>query len=792
MIIKGNARGNAKWLADHLARTDTNEVAEVVEIRGVVSRTPLGAFREIAATALCTKARDPLYHANIDPPADEKLTAEQWARAVDALEDRLGFRDQPRVVVRHLKEGREHVHVVWSRIDIENRRAIPDSHNFRKHEEVARALEREFGHARVQGAHVEREEAERPARTPTRAEMQQAERTGIDPKAVKAEVSGLWQQTDNGKAFAAALDEAGYRLARGDRRDFVIIDQAGEVHSLARRVEGARAADIRARMADLDPAGLPDAEQAKAMQAARALARGDQAGRGAAEPGAVPLAEPAARPEAATVEAEAPTGKATRPKRTRTRAKASRDAAEDAGADQAPQAEPAPAAPAEAIQPEADRIDQPGRDAAEAAEPPVLPAQRTEGAAPAPVAAPPQLETEAEAQAKPDLPAPLEAQQPAAVVESPAAPEAASTPDAAPETAPASGSLVDALTAARRHLLDVLRRVFTRRSELEEARAPAAPAPVEAEAQTEPAEQEQRRQQFLDVLKGARAAASPPARQVLEADAERSRYPEDQSPKPEAKPVAEVDSERPRNPDKQAPAPAIEPIAAPEPEAPALPAIIADAQRRQVAEAEREEAEAKRRRQEDEQRKREEDEERRWRDPRISQEEAQLLSRQARQDSTERKALQEKQSVEWRRLEKTEATRAKRDSIEEDQIARAEAEEDEARQPRGLLGKLKGLLSPAAARERDEEQRRIEAQRIRDHADRLAQRRERDAEARRMLTEAQALEKATAEKAREARRARELEELRQRQRDREERERQREREARERGGGRGDDGGREM
>jgi hypothetical protein len=782
MIIKGNARGNAKWLADHLARTDTNEVAEVLEIRGVVSRTPLGAFREIAATALCTKARDPLYHANIDPPADEKLTAEQWARAVDALEDRLGFKDQPRVVVRHLKEGREHVHVVWSRIDIENRRAIPDSHNFRKHEEVARALEREFGHARVQGAHVEREEAERPARTPSRAEMQQAERTGIDPKAVKAEVSGLWQQTDNGKAFAAALDEAGYCLARGDRRDFIIIDQAGEVHSLARRVEGARAADIRARMADLDPAGLPDAEQAKAMQAARALARGDQAGRGAAEPGAVPLAEPAARPEAATVEAEAPTGKAPRPKRTRTRAKASRDAAEDAGADQAPQAEPPPASPAEqpapvvqqidpaeAIQPEAGRIDQPALDAAEAAEP--------------------QLETEAEAQATPDLPAPLEAQQRAEV---PAAPEADPTPDAAPEAAPASGSIIDALTAARRHLLDVLRRVFTRRSELEEARAPAAPAPVEAEAQPAPTEQEQRRQQFLDVLKGARAAASPPTPPVLEADAERSRYPEDHSPKPEAKPVAEVDSERPRNPDKQAPAPAIEPIAAPEPEAPELPAIIADAQRRQAAEAEREEAEAKRRRQEDEQRKREEDEERRRRDPRIRQEEAQLLSRQARQDSTERKALQEKQSVEWRRLEKTEATRAKRDSIEEDQIARAEADEDEARQPRGLLGKLKGLLSPAAAREREEEQRRIEAQRIRDHADRLAQRRERDTDARRMLTEAQAREKATAEKAREARRARELEELRQRQRDREERERQREREARERGGGRGDDGGREM
>ena len=93
MIIKGAARGNAGWLADHLERTDTNEVAEVVEIRGVAARTTRGAFREIAATALCTKARDPLYHANIDPRADETLTRAQWAQAVDTLEGNLASRD---------------------------------------------------------------------------------------------------------------------------------------------------------------------------------------------------------------------------------------------------------------------------------------------------------------------------------------------------------------------------------------------------------------------------------------------------------------------------------------------------------------------------------------------------------------------------------------------------------------------------------------------------------------------------------------------------------------------------
>jgi hypothetical protein len=272
MIIKGNARGNPKWLATHLHRTDTNESAELVEIRGLVAGDTLGALREIAATAVCTKARDPLYHSSLSPEMGQVLTPEQWHRAVDALEGKLGFTGQPRVVVRHVKKGREHCHVVWSRIDVERRRAIPDSFNFRRHEEVARELETEFGHTPTLGALVRPKREPRPARTPSRAEMMQAQKSGIDPAAVKTELTMLWRQTDTGKAFAAAIQDAGYRIARGNKRDFIVLDQAGEVHSLGRRIDGAKAADIRARMADIDPAGLPDAAGAKAIQAERAKA----------------------------------------------------------------------------------------------------------------------------------------------------------------------------------------------------------------------------------------------------------------------------------------------------------------------------------------------------------------------------------------------------------------------------------------------------------------------------------------------------------------------------------------
>jgi hypothetical protein len=169
----------------------------------------------------------------------------------------------------HEKKDREHFHVVWSRIDLDTLRTISDSHNYRKHEIVARELERAFGHERVQGAHIERDGQPRPERTPSHKEHQQAERTGISPKAAREHIMGLWQRTDSGASFRAALEQSGWTLARGDRRDFVVIDPKGEAHSLARRIEGAKAKDVRARMADIDMKQLPSVIEGKAIQYAR-------------------------------------------------------------------------------------------------------------------------------------------------------------------------------------------------------------------------------------------------------------------------------------------------------------------------------------------------------------------------------------------------------------------------------------------------------------------------------------------------------------------------------------------
>jgi hypothetical protein len=269
VVIKGTSCAGARRLAIHLTRTDTNERAEVRELTGVSADDLRGALLEMEAVASGSRTTKPFYHASINTRADERLTDEQRAQAIDRLAEKLGLSGQPRVVVVHEKEGREHCHIVWSRIDLDHMRTISDSHNYRKHEEVARDLERIFGHERVQGAHAERDGKERPNRTPSHEEMLQADRGAVSPDEAKAAVTELWRRTDSGQSFRAALEQQGWLLARGDRRDFVVIDPNGGTHSLARRVEGAKAKDIRARMADIDPELLPSVAEARALQRER-------------------------------------------------------------------------------------------------------------------------------------------------------------------------------------------------------------------------------------------------------------------------------------------------------------------------------------------------------------------------------------------------------------------------------------------------------------------------------------------------------------------------------------------
>lgn len=267
MIINGASRSNGAFFSRHLMRADENEHVTVREMRGFAYAEDVPtAFQEMRDLAGGTRCKNFFYHANINTRADEHLTPEQWAQAVDTLEGALQLDGQPRFIVEHEKEGRIHRHVIWSRIDPDSMTAISDSHNYRTHELVATQLEEAFGHeATARALTRDKEATPRPEPNVKDWESFRAAESKIDPKAMKAELTELWQHSDSGPAFAAALEERGYILARGDRRDFCVIDAAGDEHALGRRISGVKAAEIRERMADIDRDALPSVKEGREL-----------------------------------------------------------------------------------------------------------------------------------------------------------------------------------------------------------------------------------------------------------------------------------------------------------------------------------------------------------------------------------------------------------------------------------------------------------------------------------------------------------------------------------------------
>ena len=262
MIIKGNPAGSVGFWSKHLLRDDTNEKAEVREIKGLSATDLPGALREMQAVASGSRSKGNfMYQANINPLAHEHLTPEQWKEAVDTLERNLGLEGHQRVVIEHVKEGRQHYHVVWNRVDIETMKVADMGGNYRIHTATARELEVRFDL--------------RPTPTPspedrTRRdelwEKRAAERSGIDIKAMREEVTKVWNATTSGAEFKTAIEKRGYILAKGDRRDFCLVDRAGDAHSLARRLDGPKAADVRERMVNISREDLPTVQEAREKQ----------------------------------------------------------------------------------------------------------------------------------------------------------------------------------------------------------------------------------------------------------------------------------------------------------------------------------------------------------------------------------------------------------------------------------------------------------------------------------------------------------------------------------------------
>ncbi|MEO1197951.1 MAG: relaxase/mobilization nuclease domain-containing protein [Pseudomonadota bacterium] len=260
MILVGNQRGGAKDLALHLLK-DENEHVEVHELRGFASETLAEALSEAYAVSRGTRCKQFLFSLSLNPPPGENVRTEVFESAADRAEAKLGLSGQPRAIVFHEKEGRRHCHVVWSRINADAMKAVPLPYSKLKLKDVSRELYRENGWTMPHGLMNAKE---RDPRNFTLAEWQQAKRHGRDPREIKTTFQDCWAVSDTQVAFAHALNERGYILARGDRRGFVAIDHRGEAYAVSKWV-GIRTKEVRAKLKDAK--SLPSVDQARTQMA---------------------------------------------------------------------------------------------------------------------------------------------------------------------------------------------------------------------------------------------------------------------------------------------------------------------------------------------------------------------------------------------------------------------------------------------------------------------------------------------------------------------------------------------
>lgn len=256
MIIKASQRGGAMEHARHLLKPE-NEHVEQYEIRGFVSDNVMGAMKEAQAVARGTKCKQEIFTASFNPPESETVPTNTFVSAIDGYEERLGLKNQPRIIVFHEKEGRRHAHCTWSRIKAETMTAVQMSHFKNKSQEISRNLFLEHGWKMPNGLISKHN---RDPQNFTLAEWQQAKRMGSNAKETKASLQECWAISDSKAGFEQALKERGFYLARGDRRGHVAVTHEGEILSISRMI-GKKTKLIQERLGD--PNLLPNIDKTK-------------------------------------------------------------------------------------------------------------------------------------------------------------------------------------------------------------------------------------------------------------------------------------------------------------------------------------------------------------------------------------------------------------------------------------------------------------------------------------------------------------------------------------------------
>lgn len=236
----------------HTENLPTNDPELALKIMAATAMDAKELKRAAGIKKTGARCRNPVYtlslswHPEENPEPQEMIAAGQGALAV------LGLKDHETLMVSHTDEAHPHIHLIVNLINPENGKVRQLGYSRKKLSEWAEEYERENGKIYCE---------QRVENNKRRAKKEQGVRYQDPEFEQKALITQLYHASDSGKAFQAALEAAGYKLAQGKR--IVLIDRDGKMHSLSRQIEGVKAKAIREKLADLQ---LPEAGQIRGDQ----------------------------------------------------------------------------------------------------------------------------------------------------------------------------------------------------------------------------------------------------------------------------------------------------------------------------------------------------------------------------------------------------------------------------------------------------------------------------------------------------------------------------------------------
>ncbi|HWL52833.1 MAG TPA: relaxase/mobilization nuclease domain-containing protein [Chthoniobacteraceae bacterium] len=189
------------------------------------------------------KLKKPVFAFSLSWAPEERPEQSVMLAAAKCCLEMLGLAEHQAIVVAHNDQTHRHVHIIANTVHPLTGLVAKLKHTKRKLSDFALQYERENGKIFCK----------------RREENKRAREQGKPTRYSDSHLQEAWDRTRTGAAFRTYLEERGYRLAQGRKR-IVVVDPYGKVHNPTRLLKNVRAADLQARLADLDLTRLPTVE----------------------------------------------------------------------------------------------------------------------------------------------------------------------------------------------------------------------------------------------------------------------------------------------------------------------------------------------------------------------------------------------------------------------------------------------------------------------------------------------------------------------------------------------------